>query len=155
MILLSPQGRLLTQAVAEELSHVERLVLICGRYEGVDERVAGNLATDEISIGDFVLSGGELPAAVLMEATIRLLPGVLGNEESREQDSFGFPAGAPAERGTGCSTARTTRARRSFAIGRCRKFCFPGTTSRFASGGGGERWKKPGSAGPICLLRFP
>lgn len=97
VILLSPQGRLLTQAVAEELSHVERLVLICGRYEGVDERVAENLATDEISIGDFVLSGGELPAAVVMEATIRLIPGVLGNEESCEQDSFATPADAPAE----------------------------------------------------------
>lgn len=97
VLLLSPQGRLLTQAVAEELSHAERLVLICGRYEGVDERVAENLSTDEISIGDFVLSGGELPAAVVMEATIRLLPGVLGNEESREQDSFAVPAGSPGE----------------------------------------------------------
>lgn len=97
VILLSPQGRLLTQAVAEELSHRERLVLLCGRYEGVDERVAENLATDEISIGDFVLSGGELAAAVVMEATIRLLPGVLGNEESSEQDSFSVTAGAPGE----------------------------------------------------------
>ncbi|MGO8787306.1 MAG: tRNA (guanosine(37)-N1)-methyltransferase TrmD [Terriglobia bacterium] len=97
VILLSPQGRLLTQAVAEELSHAARLVLICGRYEGVDERVAENLATDEISIGDFVLSGGELPAAVVMEAMIRLLPGVLGNEESSEQDSFAVPADAAAE----------------------------------------------------------
>ena len=95
--MLSPQGRLLTQAVAEELSQAERLVLICGRYEGVDERVAENLVTDEISIGDFVLSGGELPAAVLMEATIRLLPGVLGNEESAEQDSFAVSGGAAAE----------------------------------------------------------
>jgi tRNA (guanine37-N1)-methyltransferase len=97
VILLSPQGRMLSQAVAENLSHAERLVLICGRYEGVDERVSENLVTDEISIGDFVLSGGELPAAVVMESTIRLLPGVLGNEESREQDSFAVPAGAPAE----------------------------------------------------------
>jgi len=97
VVLLSPQGRLLTQAVAEEFSCAERLVLICGRYEGVDERVAEHLATDEVSIGDFVLSGGELPAAVLMEATVRLLPGVLGNEESREQDSFAVPAGATAE----------------------------------------------------------
>ncbi len=95
IILLTPQGRLLTQAVAEELSHAARLVLICGRYEGVDERVAEHLATDEISIGDFVLSGGELPAAILMEATIRLLPGVLGNEESRQQDSFAVPDGNP------------------------------------------------------------
>ena len=73
------------------------MVLICGRYEGVDERVAEYLATDEVSIGDFVLSGGELPAAVVMEATIRLLPGALGNEESCEQDSFAQPAGVPAE----------------------------------------------------------
>jgi tRNA (guanine37-N1)-methyltransferase len=99
VVLLSPQGRLLTQAVAEELSHIERMILICGRYEGVDERVAEGLVTDEISIGDFVLSGGELPAAVVMEATIRLLPGVLGNEESREQDSFGFPVEGEARHG--------------------------------------------------------
>jgi tRNA (guanine37-N1)-methyltransferase len=97
VILLSPQGRLLTQAVAKDLSRAARVVLICGRYEGVDERVAQNLATDEISIGDFVLSGGELAAAVVMESVIRLLPGVLGNEESREQDSFAVPSGAPAE----------------------------------------------------------
>jgi tRNA (guanine37-N1)-methyltransferase len=97
VILLSPQGRLLTQAVAEGLSHSARLVLICGRYEGVDERVAENLATDEISIGDFVLSGGELAAAVVMEAVTRLLPGVLGNEESRAQDSFAVSADAGAE----------------------------------------------------------
>jgi tRNA (guanine37-N1)-methyltransferase len=89
VILLSPQGRLLTQAVAEELSRQQpRLILICGRYEGVDERVATHLVTDEISIGDFVLSGGELAAAVLMESVTRLLPGVLGNEASRVQESF-------------------------------------------------------------------
>jgi tRNA (guanine37-N1)-methyltransferase len=96
VILLSPQGRLLSQSLAGEFSQLERLVLICGRYEGVDERVAENLVTDEVSVGDFVLSGGELPAAILMEATIRLIPGVLGNEESREQDSFAVPASAPA-----------------------------------------------------------
>lgn len=88
VILLSPQGRLFTQAMAEELSRESRLVLICGRYEGVDERVAESLATDELSIGDYVLSGGELPAAVVMEAVTRLLPGALGNEESLERESF-------------------------------------------------------------------
>jgi tRNA (guanine37-N1)-methyltransferase len=88
VILLSPQGRLFTQTVAEELRWQERLVLICGRYEGVDERVAEHVATDEISIGDYVLSGGELPAALIMESVVRLLPGVLGNEESAPQDSF-------------------------------------------------------------------
>ncbi|MGH9351035.1 MAG: tRNA (guanosine(37)-N1)-methyltransferase TrmD [Terriglobia bacterium] len=91
--LLTPQGRVLNQQVAEELSHESRLVLICGRYEGVDERVATNLATDEISIGDYVLSGGELPAAVLMETVARLLPGVLGNEESKQSESFAAAEG--------------------------------------------------------------
>jgi len=88
VILLSPQGRLFTQALAGELAHEERLVLICGRYEGVDERIAEHVATQEISIGDFVLSGGELAAALIMESVIRLLPGVLGNEESACQESF-------------------------------------------------------------------
>jgi tRNA (guanine37-N1)-methyltransferase len=88
VVLLSPQGRILKHGVAEELAQKPHTVLICGRYEGVDERVAESLATDELSIGDYVLSGGELPAAVVMEAVIRLLPGVLGNEESRAQDSF-------------------------------------------------------------------
>jgi len=88
VILLSPQGRLFTQAVAEELAGQERVALICGRYEGVDERIAEHVATEEVSIGDFVLSGGELPAALIMESVIRLLPGVLGNEESACQESF-------------------------------------------------------------------
>jgi tRNA (guanine37-N1)-methyltransferase len=88
VILLSPQGRLLNHSVAQELSQQARLVLICGRYEGVDERVATHLATDEISIGDYVLSGGELAAAVVMEAVTRLLPGALGNEASVDQESF-------------------------------------------------------------------
>jgi tRNA (guanine37-N1)-methyltransferase len=100
VILLSPQGRLLTQAVAEELARSQRLVLLCGRYEGVDQRVAEHLASDEVSIGDYVLSGGELAAAVVMEVVTRLLPGVLGNEESGEQDSFactGSPPGGGAK----------------------------------------------------------
>jgi tRNA (guanine37-N1)-methyltransferase len=88
VVLLSPQGRLFNQQVAEVMSETERVILICGRYEGVDERVAAELATDEISIGDYVLAGGELPAAVVMEAVTRLLPGAVGNEESARQDSF-------------------------------------------------------------------
>jgi tRNA (guanine37-N1)-methyltransferase len=94
VILLSPQGRLLTQAVAETLARESRLVLICGRYEGVDERVAEHLASEELSIGEYVLSGGELPAAVVMEAVARLLPGVLGNEESLEAESYATFAGS-------------------------------------------------------------
>jgi len=91
VVLLSPQGRLLTQAVAQEFAKAPRLALVCGRYEGVDERVAEVLATEEISIGDYVLSGGELAAAVLMETVVRLLPGVLGNEASAAEDSFSLP----------------------------------------------------------------
>ena len=97
VILLSPQGKLFTQGVAEELAGQERLVLICGRYEGVDERIAEHVATDEISIGDFVLSGGELPAALIMESVSRLLPGVLGNEESACQESFAAPHTGPVQ----------------------------------------------------------
>jgi tRNA (guanine37-N1)-methyltransferase len=88
VVLLSPQGRLLTQTVAQELAGLDRIVLICGRYEGVDERVAENLADREISIGDYILSGGELGAAVIVDAVTRLLPGALGNEASAQQESF-------------------------------------------------------------------
>src|SRR5215467_13966538 len=77
-----------TQAVSEEMAALERIVLICGRYEGVDERVAENLADQEISIGDYVLSGGELGAAVMIDAITRLVPGALGNEASARQESF-------------------------------------------------------------------
>jgi tRNA (guanine37-N1)-methyltransferase len=87
IILLSPQGRLLTQIVAAELSRYPRLVLICGRYEGVDERVRQHLASDEISIGDYVLTGGELAAMVIVDAVTRLLPGVLGDPGATYEDS--------------------------------------------------------------------
>jgi tRNA (guanine37-N1)-methyltransferase len=87
VILLTPQGRLFNQKVARELSQHSHLVLVCGHYEGVDERVREHLVTDEISIGDYVLTGGELPALVVMDAVIRLLPGVLGAEESAQDDS--------------------------------------------------------------------
>jgi tRNA (guanine37-N1)-methyltransferase len=88
VILLSAQGRKFTQQIARELSQAEELLLICGRYEGVDERVAEHLADDEISIGDYVLSGGELAAAVVIDTVARLLPGVLGNEDSSVNESF-------------------------------------------------------------------
>lgn len=88
IILLSPQGRTFTQAVAQELAGYRRIALICGRYEGVDERVRTGLATDEISIGDFVISGGELAAAIIVDAVTRLLPGALGCEMGAYEDSF-------------------------------------------------------------------
>jgi len=89
VILLSAQGRPFTQALARELARVERVVLVCGRYEGVDERVNELYCDMELSIGDYVLSGGELAAAVVIDATMRLIPGVLGNEASGEFESFG------------------------------------------------------------------
>jgi tRNA (guanine37-N1)-methyltransferase len=91
VILLSAQGKPFTQATANRLATLERVVLICGRYEGVDERVSDLLADEELSIGDYVLSGGELAAAVVLDATVRLLPGVLGHADSNRYESFGAP----------------------------------------------------------------
>lgn len=87
IILLTPQGRVFNQRIAEELSGHERIALLCGRYEGVDERVRERLVTDEISIGDYVLTGGELPAMILIDAVSRLIPGVLGDPTGAEDDS--------------------------------------------------------------------
>lgn len=88
VVLLSPQGRRFTQALAHELALSEQVILICGRYEGVDERVAERLVTDELSIGDYVLSGGEPAALVVVDAITRLVPGALGNETSAVHESF-------------------------------------------------------------------
>ena len=88
IVLLSAAGKLFSQETARRFATLDRIVLICGRYEGVDERVAEHLATDEISVGDYVLSGGELPAALILDAVTRLLPGALGNEASTENESF-------------------------------------------------------------------
>jgi tRNA (guanine37-N1)-methyltransferase len=88
IVLMSAAGKLFTQETARRYAKLERIVLICGRYEGVDERVAQHLATEEISVGDYVLSGGELPAAIVVDAVTRLLPGALGNEASTENESF-------------------------------------------------------------------
>ena len=87
VILLTPQGRVFTQRVAEELSGYERIALLCGRYEGVDERIREHLVSDEISIGDYVLTGGELPALMVIDAVSRLLPGVLGDPDGAQDDS--------------------------------------------------------------------
>jgi len=88
VILMCPQGRPFTQVIANELSQAEHLVFICGHYEGYDERIREYLVTDEISMGDYVLTGGELPAMVMTDAVVRLLPGVLGNQQSHMDDSF-------------------------------------------------------------------
>ena len=87
IILLTPQGRVFNQTVAQELSSHEKIALICGRYEGVDERIRKHLVTDEISIGDYVLTGGEIPALILIDAVSRLIPGVLGDPDGAADDS--------------------------------------------------------------------
>lgn len=91
VVLLSPRGKQFTQKKAAEYATFENLILICGRYEGVDQRVADHLADEELSIGPYVLSGGEVPAMVVMEAVSRYIPGVLGNEESLKEESHGLP----------------------------------------------------------------
>jgi tRNA (guanine37-N1)-methyltransferase len=97
VVLLSASGRLFRQDTARRFVQLERIVLLCGRYEGVDERVAEHLATDEISVGDFVLSGGELGAALILDAVTRLIPGALGNEDSKINESFSAMEGASGE----------------------------------------------------------
>jgi len=97
IVLLSAAGKLFRQDTARRFAQLERIVLLCGRYEGVDERVAEHLATHELSIGDFVLSGGELPAAMIVDAVTRLIPGALGNEDSALNESFSA-SDAEAER---------------------------------------------------------
>ncbi len=87
VVLMSPQGRLFRQSIAEELAALPHLVLICGHYEGVDERVRQHLVDDEVSIGDYVLTGGEIPAMVVVDAVVRLLPGVLGRPDSTAEES--------------------------------------------------------------------
>ena len=99
VVLLSPQGQMFTQSVAQDLQRRERVVMICGRYEGVDERVGEYLADREISVGDFVLSGGELGAAIVVDTVSRLVPGALGNAASAQQESFTTQAGEAPVRG--------------------------------------------------------
>jgi tRNA (guanine37-N1)-methyltransferase len=90
VILLTPQGRVFSHTIAQELAEHEQIALLCGRYEGVDERIRNHLATDEISIGDYVLTGGELPALVLIDAVSRLVSGVLGDEHASQKDSHAY-----------------------------------------------------------------
>lgn len=108
IVLLSAAGKLFRQETARQFASLERILLICGRYEGVDERVAEHLATHEISVGDFVLSGGELPAAMILDGVTRLLPGALGNEDSIVNESFSEPE-------PGGSAAVSTHSGNSFA----------------------------------------
>jgi tRNA (guanine37-N1)-methyltransferase len=106
IVLMSAAGRLFTQETARRYSKLERLILICGRYEGVDERVASHLVDEEVSVGDYVLSGGEMPAALIIDAVTRLLPGALGNEASTQNESFQDYAAAASNSGSSPGEAR-------------------------------------------------
>src|SRR5690242_20040290 len=97
IVLLSASGKLFRQDTARRFAQLDRIIFLCGRYEGVDERVAEHLATDELSVGDFVLSGGELGAALIVDAVTRLVPGALGNEDSTVNESFSAPETARTE----------------------------------------------------------
>ncbi len=126
IVLLTPQGRPFSHAVARELSGAEDLVLLCGRYEGVDQRVVDHLVTDEVSIGDYVLGGGELPALVIIEAVTRLLPGVVGNTQSVATDSFtdgllGIPQYTRPETYRGRTVPEVLRSGNHAAIDRWRR----------------------------------
>jgi tRNA (guanine37-N1)-methyltransferase len=108
IVLTSAAGKLFRQETARRYAELERVILICGRYEGVDERVAEHLATEEISIGDFVLSGGELAAMLVVDAVTRLLPGALGNEASAQNESFSGAAGVTAAESSAGGTSPDT-----------------------------------------------
>src|SRR5580704_10720363 len=95
IVLMSAAGKLFRQETARRYAQLDRIVLLCGRYEGVDERVAEHLATEEISVGDYVLSGGELPAMLIIDAVTRLIPGALGNEASSQNESFSANSATP------------------------------------------------------------
>lgn len=101
ILLMSAAGKRFTQETARRYAKLERVILLCGRYEGVDERVAEHLATEEVCVGDYVLSGGELPAAIVVDAVTRLLPGAVGNEASTQNESFQDYPGSPAAAGHG------------------------------------------------------
>ena len=132
MILLSAQGRRFSQNVARDLAQTRRVVLLCGRYEGVDERVSELVADQELSIGDYVLSGGELGAAVILDATMRLLPGVLGNDASSDYESFGLA--------TGCRKRGELDSRGRGAAGSSPLHPSSGV-SRACGAGSAERWQ--------------
>jgi len=109
IVLLSAAGKKFTQETARRYAQLERILFICGRYEGVDERVTEHLATEEVSIGDFVLSGGELPAALILDAVTRLLPGALGNEASSQNESFSQTEPVQADSSASGARPRTVR----------------------------------------------
>ena len=136
VIALSPGGRLLDDALVGELAGERALTFLCGRYEGFDERIVEHYASDVVSIGRYVLAGGELAAMVCADAVLRKLPGALGHPESAVEESFSEALERPAR------VSRSTRVRPNSAAGACPTSCSPGTTRRSAAGG----WRAPASA---------
>ena len=127
VIYMTPQGRVFDQKMAEEFAKEEELVFLCGHYEGIDERVLEEIVTDAVSVGDYVMTGGELPAMAVMDAVSRLVPGVLNNEDSARNESF------------------------SDGLLEYPQYCFPDITRRLRSGGGKNRWSGRGNTDPICM----
>ena len=136
IVLLSAAGKRFRQETARRYAQLDRIVFICGRYEGVDERVAEHLATEEVSIGDFVLSGGELPAALILDAVTRLLPGALGNEASSQNESFSDYQQTAKTSSPSVGDASVVGARRSYD---CTQ----------------DKARPPRMGGPSLLLDFP
>src|SRR5579862_4556664 len=162
VVLLSAQGKRFDQGVAQQLARLERVTLICGRYEGVDERVNDFLADCELSIGDYVLSGGELAAAVVVDAVTRLLPGRWAMRPPparslfrRIRKALELPARNPPPPAlpAGCSITRITPARQSFAAWRCPTCWSPATTRRFAAGAAAWPWKRRCATVLTCWSR--
>ena len=145
VVLLSAQGRLFDQAMAKRLSANAELLLICGRYEGVDERVAANLAEEEISIGNFVLSGGELAAAVVVDTVARLIPGFWATRHRASSNRSPPPATDRA-----CSIARTGPVRPTSAGGRCRRCCSTAIMPRSVSSASPALAKRRRGSGRTC-----
>ena len=150
LILLTPSGRTFTQALAQELAAEEHLIIACGRYEGIDARVArdaaGRMRVDELSIGDYVLNGGEAAALVVVEAVARLLPGVIGNPESLHRDHT-----PPTTRA--CWRARSTPSHRTGGASTCRRCCSAATTPGSPNGVGSRPWPALCSTGRTCCRR--
>ena len=143
-VLLSPVGAPLVQTTLDRWAGLEVLTLVCGRYEGIDERVAAHLIDEEVSLGDFVLAGGEAAALAIIEEVVRLIPGVVGNPESTEHE---FPHRGSARGAAG------TPGPPSFRVGGCQKSCSPGDHGRIAAWRHAERLRRTRSGDPICSLR--
>ena len=144
-ILTSPDGKRFSHDDAERLRTLTHIVVLCGRYEGVDERVRASLATEELSIGDYVLSGGELPALVIVDAVARLVPGVVGDEQSVARDTFA--------RGGLLDFPQYTRPGGLSRHDGVRRSCSRGIMRRSSGGAGARRWRARSSGGRTCWTR--